>query len=149
MSGGRSTVGLKRGEALPRQAGDITSVSPEGHALTDHFFLELKHYKTLGIRSFFINGTGTMAVHWAQTRMQAIGYGKIPLLIAKQNNVPALFVSPRGMAHILIGKEPHSEIIRCTTTKVDQQWCEVCLFDDLLSKEFKYKQRSNRVRISK
>jgi hypothetical protein len=39
MSGGRSTVANRRGVKLNRQAGDITSTSPEGHALTDKFFI--------------------------------------------------------------------------------------------------------------
>ncbi len=139
LSGGRSTIGLKKGIALPRQAGDITSVSPEGHALTDHFFLELKHYKSLALRSFFLHGTGILASHWASTRTQSNGYNKIPLLIAKQNNVATVIVAPRGMLHRMIGKDIFDEVIRGTITKVDQVHCEVCLLDDVLAHAFKYK----------
>lgn len=139
MSGGRSTVGLKRGEKLARQAGDITSISPEGHALTDPFFIECKHYAQLNLRSFFLTGLGTLASHWKQTRLQAMGYNKTPMLIARQNNVPTVLVCLKGMAHLLVGKDPEAELIRVVPVKIDQLWCEVSLFEDVLSLPFKYR----------
>lgn len=140
MSGGRSTVGLKRGEKLARQAGDITSVSPEGHQLTDHFYIELKFYKELRFRSFVLLEQGKLADFWRHTVMQARAYERVPLLIAKQNNVPPVVIAPTGMIPILAGKSAYDESLRRTTVRIADEYCEVCLLDDLLGFPFKYKQ---------
>lgn len=140
MSGGRATVGLQRGEKLTRQAGDISAISPEGHRLTDHFFLELKHYKALGYRAFFLQGNGPLAAQYEQACMQAAAYDKIPLMIAKQNNTPTTVIAPRGMCNQLIGKVPHAEVIRVTFARIGNRWCEVCLLDDLLEHKFSFRE---------
>ncbi len=96
MSGGRATVAYKKGETLTRQAGDITATSPEGHALTDLFYFELKHYKDLQIDSFLIKGVGNLAKFWRDTVNHAQKYKRNPVLIAKQNNMPTLVISQPG-----------------------------------------------------
>lgn len=85
MSGGRATV--KRGQV--RQAGDITAVAPEGHVLTDVFFIECKAYKTLTL-DCFIKWKGTLIDFWDVAVNEAHKYGKIPMLIVKRNNWPIL-----------------------------------------------------------
>lgn len=94
MSGGRATVARNRGESV-RQAGDITAVAPEGHILTDKYYVECKFYKDLDILSFILNNKGKLAGFWKDTKREADRHGdRYPMLIAKQNNTPALFIVP-------------------------------------------------------
>jgi len=93
MSGGRATLARKKGVTLNRQAGDICAVAPEGHALTNKFYLECKHYKDLQVGSFMLQDIGLLAKFWRETRAHAKPYGKLPLLIAKQNFVPVMLVT--------------------------------------------------------
>jgi hypothetical protein len=92
MSGGRATVHVKRGDKN-RQAGDITAVAPEGHDLTDVFFVECKHVRNLDIASFFTKGIGRLAKFWTQAKKQAAQHGRRPIVIAKQNMQPVLVVT--------------------------------------------------------
>lgn len=89
MSGGRSTVAAKRGKRLAAQAGDISCINPLGSSLTDKFYIELKFYKSLDFAGL-LKGTGNLAKFWIETRKQAQLYRKEPLLIAKQNQCPAI-----------------------------------------------------------
>lgn len=85
MSGGRATVMRKRRTAA-NQAGDISAVGEEGHALTNAFFIECKFYKDLGLTQFLLGkSTGHLARFWRETKEEAEKHGKLPLLIAKQN----------------------------------------------------------------
>lgn len=89
MSGGRSTVAAKKGKRLAAQAGDISCINPLGSSLTDKFYIELKFYRDLGFPGL-LRGTGNLAKFWNETKLQALKYGKDPLLIAKQNQCPAI-----------------------------------------------------------
>jgi hypothetical protein len=93
MSGGRATVARKKGIVV-RQDGDITAVRPEGHVLTDKFFIECKHYKNLNFPAFFLKGQGILADFWLKAVEEAAISNKQPLLIAKQNNMPTVVVAP-------------------------------------------------------
>lgn len=84
MSGGRATVAKKKGTDI-RQTGDICSVSPEGHILTNIYFIECKFYKNLDIANFFLERRGTLWGFWEQACKQAINHGLKPMLIAKEN----------------------------------------------------------------
>lgn len=88
MSGGRATVA----KGTVRQAGDITAVAPEGHILTDQFYIELKHYKELSI-DCLIKGKGALISIWQTTQKESAKYDRIPVLIFKQNNWPIMFVT--------------------------------------------------------
>jgi hypothetical protein len=87
-SGGRSTVAHAKGKRLAAQAGDITCISPAGQALTDAFLIECKHYADLNLRGVF-TGKGHLCEFWYEVCKQADRYDKAPMLIAKQNNLPA------------------------------------------------------------
>lgn len=91
MSGGRATVQGRKGVDI-RQAGDICSVSPEGHRLTDYFYMETKFHRVLQIDRFIILGTGKLAKFWQETIKQARKYERQPMLIAKQNGLPVLLI---------------------------------------------------------
>jgi hypothetical protein len=85
MSGGRATVGRRAGKSVSRQAGDISAVAPEGHALTNLFFIECKSYKELNVRGFVLDNKGTLANFWQETVEQARQHGRAPVLIGKEN----------------------------------------------------------------
>jgi hypothetical protein len=85
MSGGRATV--KRGQV--RQSGDICAVSPEGHALTDLFFIECKAYKDINL-DCLIKGKGVLLDFWAIACKEAAYYNKGPMLIFKRNHWPII-----------------------------------------------------------
>lgn len=90
MSGGRATLARKRGEAS-HVAGDIASVHAEGHALTDDFYVECKHLKSLDLTALVCAGRGALAKNWMECCESAEYHKKRPMLIAKQNMQPILF----------------------------------------------------------
>lgn len=89
MSGGRATI--SRGEV--RQAGDISSVAAEGHVLTDSCYIECKHVRDLALPGFILNGTGLLARFWETALHESAKYGRLPLIIAKQNNMETLLIT--------------------------------------------------------
>ncbi len=89
MSGGRSTVAAGRGKRLVAQAGDISCIHPIGAPLTDKFYLECKSYKDLEYKGL-ITGKGHLVKFWCETVIQARNYGKLPMLIAHQNQQPTI-----------------------------------------------------------
>lgn len=132
MSGGRATRGLARGENLSRQAGDISSVSPEGHALTNRFYIELKHYADLALTRFYTEQKGTLAVFWLKTKREAEKHGRMPMMIVKQNRVPTLLIAPIGQ----VTKISSSAQFMTRYARLGSLMCEVYLFDDVLKRSF-------------
>lgn len=97
MSGGRSTVIVRRG-GTNRQAGDICAVAPEGHVLTDKYYLECKHVRDIHLDTFIISNRGPIAVWWKTACKEAKQHKREPVLIAKQNRMPILvFTKPKSM----------------------------------------------------
>ncbi len=93
MSGGRATIQNRKGKKINvRQAGDITSVSPEGHALTDNFYIECKHVKKLALDQFIVKNTGALAKFWKTAQHAARKYSRNPIIIARQNGWPDLVI---------------------------------------------------------
>jgi hypothetical protein len=91
MSGGRATIG--RGKV--RQAGDICAVAPEGTSLVEHFFIECKAYRRLGIPEFLLRGSGPLATFWKVAVRESAKYQRVPMLIARQNGLPAFVIMHR------------------------------------------------------
>ena len=89
MSGGRSTVAFAKGKRLAAQAGDISCIHPAGQAFASRFFIEIKFYRDLQYMGL-ITGKGHLIDFWEETKVQAKKYDKFPLLIAKQNRIPAM-----------------------------------------------------------
>ena len=101
MSGGRATVA----KGKVRQAGDITAVAPEGHALTDIFYIECKAYKDINL-DCLVKGKGTLLDFWAIASREALVYDKLPMLIFKRNHWPVLVVlDNQGLTALRIGRE--------------------------------------------
>lgn len=131
MSGGRATVARNKGEHV-RQSGDITAVASEGHALTDKLYFELKFYKDLELTSFFVKHSGILVRFWNKTINEADRYEKTPILIAKQNRLPALFLTTsEWFIHI---KSP-AEVV--ATVPFASNFCMVYVLDDILKNGYK------------
>lgn len=132
MSGGRATVAHKRGAKLSRQAGDISAVAPEGHALTDKFYIEVKHVKSLDLLQFYAKGTGHLAKFWKVAKREAKRHGRRPLIIARQNNLPT----------VIICKDRDNSLIRNPTFDSLNRGClswrdvQVWRWDDVLATPF-------------
>jgi hypothetical protein len=92
-SGSVTTVGLKTGKVKKSHAGDISSISAEGYKLTDRVCLELKHYQQLGLINFFLGRPSKLTGFWKKHIQLSKSVDKIPVLIAKQNNVPDLLIT--------------------------------------------------------
>lgn len=132
MSGGRATVGARGGKDLRRQAGDISAVAPEGHVLTNVYFIECKHVKHLGLDSFLLKGTGELAAYWSKAWKEARLHHKVPLLIAKQNLLPTIVLAPPGCL-------PCLPPVLFTIYHSPRNWetvSDICLFDALLQTPF-------------
>lgn len=127
MSGGRATVGRKRGKDLRHHAGDISAVAPEGHALTDEWYVECKFYRSLEIDNFCLGErNGRLYKFWKTTSREARSYGRRPMLIAKQNFKEAIVVVPRGSININWEK----------VCRVRTPWTDIFLLRELLEERF-------------
>jgi hypothetical protein len=89
MSGGRATLGLRKGDKHLSQGGDVSAIDPLGAPLTERFCVEIKFYKDLDLAAFWL-GYGTLHRFWERALADAQSYGKEPMLIAKQNLYPTL-----------------------------------------------------------
>ena len=131
MSGGRATIGRRRGIELNRQAGDVCAIAPEGHALTSQFYVECKFYHNLGLGNFIL-AAGPLYEFWMQTADNARHHDRYPMLIAKQNYWPSL---------ILVKANTLESITRPGLPLATVNWagaiCEIRKFDTLLKAEFK------------
>ena len=96
MSGGRATVLSKKGESWGSVAGDICSVHPLGHKLTDKIFFECKHLKDAYLLQLLIKQSGPLLSYWDTVCDQASKYNKLPCLIVKQNFQRDLLFFPVG-----------------------------------------------------
>jgi hypothetical protein len=92
MSGGRATVYGRN----VRQCGDVCAVAPEGHDFSDRYFTEIKHRQHLDIHGL-LSGTGNLIKFWRKTCRQAAMYNRIPLMIAKQDRLPAIACCDRHL----------------------------------------------------
>jgi hypothetical protein len=88
-SGGRSTVAHAKGKRMAAQAGDISCIHPAGHIFISKFMVEVKAYANLDYVGLLSN-RGHLVDFWNEAKMQAKRYGKLPLLIAKQNRQPTV-----------------------------------------------------------
>lgn len=114
MSGGRATVQGRKGIKNTNQAGDITCIDEKGQGFTDTFVIECKFYKDLDLASCLLFGTGKLAKFWKKHRKLAKKHGREPIMIAKQNRLPAfVIVSERAMSRLgaLFGSVPNTKAI--------------------------------------
>lgn len=131
MSGGRATQSLKRGDTLRRQAGDISAVAPEGHVLTDFFYIELKHLKNLELTSFIISNAGALQREWLKTIKQAHRFGRIPMMIVKQNHYATLMLVAGSMYRPQTNPRVSRRFQLATVRGIN-----IYLFDEVLQERF-------------
>lgn len=129
ISGGRATVAARKGIDLAHQAGDIVSVSPEGHKLTAVFYIELKHRKNLALSSFLLRNSGPLSTYWKVALREAHHHGRFALLIARQDNLPTVVVCEAGCLH-------HTGRTVLGLVSGDKEF-EVHVLDELLRVPFK------------
>ena len=89
MSGGRATVRAQKGKSTASGHGDITAVTPGGNSLTNHFVIECKTYKTLGLGAYVYN-QGPLGAIWKKLQNEADAVKKLPMLVMKENRKPIL-----------------------------------------------------------
>lgn len=86
LSGGRATVMFKKGGENRTQCGDITAIHPDGNPLTDRYLISCKFYRDLKVEGTVLGNKGGLRAFWIECVAEAKRHGKIPILIAKQNN---------------------------------------------------------------
>ena len=97
MSGGRATLQLRQEVINKAQSGDMTAIAPEGYTLCERCLFECKSYADLGIATGLLKGTGLLVKFWTDTQNAAEKYGKAAVLIAKENRLPVMVLSPPGL----------------------------------------------------
>lgn len=127
MSGGRATVAHARGKRLAAQAGDISCIHPTGAEFASKFMAECKFYRDLRYQGL-LTGKGHLVEFWAEAKKQADRYGKQPLLIAKQNQLPATACLSSKGALLLEMRRTDAVIL---APKLDLR---IYLLDDFLKK---------------
>lgn len=95
LSGGRATIGAKKGKLNTSQVGDISAIDPMGQWLMDKFIVECKSYRDLDFQSGLLKRKGLLHDFWRILKKQCKGTDRQPLLIAKQNNVPIIFLTTK------------------------------------------------------
>ncbi len=105
MSGGRSTIQIKKGKQNRAQSGDISSIDRLGSEFIDKFCVECKHYQTLDLIPGIIHNRGTLYGFWKKLCKDSIAVQKLPILIVKQNRLPSLvLLSPAGAMQLNLKK---------------------------------------------
>lgn len=116
ISGGRATVAQRKGQNI-RAAGDICAVSPEGHKLTDRFFIEAKHMRDLQLNWFLLQ-EGKLWAIWEHAIDQALKHKRSPMVIAKQDLFPPLLLV---LASVQVSRQlPLAELGNCNVYRFEE-----------------------------
>lgn len=103
MSGGRATVMFKKGGQNRTQCGDISSIHPDGHALTDRCLISCKFYKDLQIEGAVLGNKGGLTAFWIECVTEAKQHNKLPVLISKQNGTkPFICLNDTGVDYFQV-----------------------------------------------
>ena len=92
-SGGRATFRTRKKRLQPdleqaetlNQTGDVSAIDPLGTPFINVFFVECKYLKDLFLGHLIYGGRGEIRRYWEEPLAKAKDYGKIPLVIAKEN----------------------------------------------------------------
>ena len=87
MSGGRATVGLKKGIVRKTQGGDITAIDPIGNKLTDKYMIECKSYKNIHLQSMLYGIPKNASIYefWIELYNKSKQLNKDMMLVIKYN----------------------------------------------------------------
>lgn len=88
ISGGRATQAAKQGQNLAHVSGDLCAVHPLGYPFVERVYTECKFYRDLALIGLCLNLKSGINRHWTDCVTNANRYGKLPLLIARQNRTP-------------------------------------------------------------
>ena len=149
MSGGRATVAKKKGIDI-RQAGDITAVAPEGHALTDLFYIECKNYRDLQIDSFILDNRGKLAEFWRIAVREADRHERCPMLIAKENRRHPIIMTMINDIDLLCSAEDLDEVKTATVNisyvsfSTPYHFPEIRYLYEVLKCQFRPQSKTNR-----
>lgn len=123
-SGGRATIGLSQGIIRASQAGDLSPIAAAGEALLNHVVVECKHYKELDLFSGIVNDTGKLYKFWNDLITHSFRFGRQPMLIARQNNMPTVVLLKSSTSFLLFGLDGDH------VTALLPRWdCHIILFD--------------------
>ncbi len=131
ISGGRATVQARRGVRV-RQSGDICAVAPEGLALTNKYYFELKHYKRLDFGRFLLKQTGPLEKFWKKTVWLATAEGKQPLMIVRENGMPIVVLTRFSLDCKIIAQ------------RMGHDPCYIVLFETWMATVYRTKAHGNR-----
>lgn len=127
LSGGRATIGLSDGIKRNNQAGDISAIAALGEYLLDHCVVECKSYADLDLFRGIANDTGKLYKFWNELRVHSAKFSKQPMLIARQNGLPAVCLLSSASSFLLfdLGNDHVSALL--------PRWdCHLVLFDCFL-----------------
>lgn len=104
MSGGRATIGHRKGKIHSAQVGDISAIHPAGHHFIETFAPECKFYADLNWAGL-LTGKGKLLDFWAEIKKQAKNHRKHPFLVARQNRMrPNVCIDNLGLLELGISK---------------------------------------------
>lgn len=92
-SGARASQHIKRGRRIDAHCGDISAMALEGEKLLASAFVECKHVRDLQLARGLCGLSSLLLRYFAKAKEQAERYKKLPILIARQNRFPILFVT--------------------------------------------------------
>ena len=114
MSGGRATLGLKKGMVRATQAGDVTAIDGKGLGaqFLKQFVVECKHVKSLDLDKAVAKQTGAFVKYWAKHLGEARAHSRSPFLVARQNRFPTLlFLDMDGAEHFALLDFTHNPVL--------------------------------------
>lgn len=136
MSGGRASVHRKKGGkgGISRQAGDITATAPEGHALTDQWYIECKFVADLKLESWLLKDEGDLARFWNTAKIEAKAHGRDPMMIVRQNRGDPLLIVPCGPM-LVRGHQDQFNSLACLA-RLFKRKADIFHFESVLVKPF-------------
>jgi hypothetical protein len=114
-SGGAFTLSLARGRALGF-GGDVAAGHPLAHSFLEHFYVEAKHWKTLGLETLLLGRGGDFLAITKNAENQAKQVGRHFMIVAKQNFRPTLLVMPSAIGMRLLGHQVSVHHTLCNGT---------------------------------
>jgi len=113
-SGARYTIRKKLGKDTEGQDADLTCTSknPDYIILTDKLSIECKAYKDINFWNFITETKTGVSAFWEQAVNQAEQANKLPVLIAKKNNMPILFFCNNTLQKLIRRELKLKEIIK-------------------------------------
>lgn len=103
LSGGAFTLAATKGKELGLP-GDIAASHPLAFEFLSKFAVEAKHHKRISLDTYLWDFTGHnfLARVWESTKGQANRVGVHPMIIAKQNQCPAIVLVPIDIGQLAI-----------------------------------------------